>query len=178
MGEARTSSRAAAPLRERFSSLAHYGPTYRPCGQCLGSHYLKDCASNGSETAADPSSLLGKLGVQVNGSQIFERTLGNGGYHLRRLPTLYGSLADVQDGCQVFLRQIDGAAAPRKLSSSQEAVNTSGRRRIQPDLPWQHHTIGRRGIRSGRCSSAYCSPHRESRVRARKRIRDRGSAGH
>jgi hypothetical protein len=40
------------------------------------------------------------------------------------------------------------------------------------------HAIGRCGIRSGRCSSAYYSPHRESHVRARKRIRDRGSAGH
>jgi hypothetical protein len=29
-------------------------------------------------------------------------------FRLRRLPTLYGSLADVQDGRQVLLPQIDG----------------------------------------------------------------------
>jgi hypothetical protein len=57
----------------------------------------------------------GQLGVQINGGQVFERTLGDGGYRWRRLPTL--SFADVEDGCQVFLGEIDRNAPPGKFRS-------------------------------------------------------------
>jgi hypothetical protein len=60
------------------------------------------------ETAAGSSSLLGELGVQVSGGQVFERALSDRRHGFRGFPPLDGSFADVEDGCQVFLGEIDG----------------------------------------------------------------------